>query len=155
MTIDDTVPMRLRCAYLMMHRAAQAHFSELGVTADQYVLLSVLTERDGVTQTWIADRMASDANTITAMLRLLEQKELIGRKRCETDGRARRVHLTASGRQLHRKLVRIADRVRGPVDQALSTSDRKTLFSLLDRITNAISEHGLPEQSSASGRASA
>ena len=75
-------------------------FAQFGVTADQYVLLSVLEDKNGITQTEIGDRMASDANTIGAMLKLLEEKKLIRREKCEADGRARRVHLTAAGHRL-------------------------------------------------------
>ena len=112
MTIEDTIPMRLRRAYLTMHRAAQAHFSELGVTVDQYVLLSVLADKGGGTQAEVCEQMSSDANTIAAMLKLLEGKKLIRRERCELDGRARRVHLTATGRRLQMKLVQSSQTLR-------------------------------------------
>ena len=89
MSFHESVPMRLRRAYLTVHRAAQAHFAQFGVTADQYVLLSLLAEQDGITQKELAERMCSDGNTITAMVRLLETKKLVRRRRCDADGRAR------------------------------------------------------------------
>ncbi|MBI3462567.1 MAG: hypothetical protein HY000_05825 [Planctomycetes bacterium] len=37
----DTLAMRLRGAYLTFHRRANAHFERSGVTADQFVMLTV------------------------------------------------------------------------------------------------------------------
>ena len=138
-SVEDTVPMRLRRAYLTMHRAAQARFAQFGVTADQYVLLAVLAEEEGMTQSEIGERMASDGNTIAAMLRLLEEKGLIRRRQCEQDGRARRVHLTAAGRRLEKRLVRTAQTMHDQIDAAMTATERGTLFSILDRIAEVMS----------------
>lgn len=85
MPFRETIPMRLRRAYLTVHRAAQAHFAQFDVTADQYVLLSRLGDEEGITQKELSARMFSDGNTITAMVRLLERKDLIRRERCIAD----------------------------------------------------------------------
>ena len=92
--------MGLRAAYLTMHRRANAEFARLGLTADQFVILTALAEADGVTQKELARRTASDANTMSEMLGRLERRGLVARKRDAADGRARRVSLTASGREL-------------------------------------------------------
>ena len=140
MTIDDMISMRLRRAYLTMHRVAQAHFAPFGVTVDQYVLLSLLADEDGETQSKIAERMSSDVNTIGAMLRLLEQKGLVSRERCEADGRARRTFLTTKGRRLQTKLMQSAVGLHESIDNAVSASERSSLFSTLNRLTAALSQ---------------
>lgn len=136
---EETIPMRLRRAYLTMHRAAQAHFTLLGVTADQYVLLTVLADEDGVTQSEIGERMSSDANTIGAMLRLLEGKKLIRREKCDDDGRARRVYLTAAGRRLQKELIESSRELHERIESSISAAERKLMFSILDRLTSTIS----------------
>lgn len=140
MNLEESIPMRLRRAYLTMHRAAQSHFAQFGVTVDQYVLLSVLADNDGITQTEIGDRMASDANTIGAMLKLLEEKKLIRREKCEADGRARRVHLTAAGRRLQRKLIESSQEIHDAIENSISAAERKSMFSILERLSNAITQ---------------
>lgn len=92
--------MGLRAAYLTMHRRANAEVARLGLTADQFVILTALAEADGVTQKELARRTASDANTMSEMLGRLERRGLVARKRDVSDGRARRVSLTESGREL-------------------------------------------------------
>ena len=104
-TFADTLAMRLRAAYLRMHRAANATFAERGATADQFALLSVVAEEDGLSQRVIAARIFTDANTVAAMLALLERCGWIRRRAGAADGRVRGVRLTAAGRKLHAELV--------------------------------------------------
>ncbi|HAH46435.1 MarR family transcriptional regulator [Gimesia sp.] len=138
MTVDDTIPMRLRRAYLTMHRVAQAHFAEFGITVDQYVLMSVLAEAEGIIQTQLSERMSSDANTVGAMLKLLEQKNVIRRQPSDRDRRAQRVYLTASGKRLHKKLVRHSSQIHQTLEAALTPRKRQTLLNGLDEITRAL-----------------
>ncbi|MGH9673263.1 MAG: MarR family winged helix-turn-helix transcriptional regulator [Bryobacteraceae bacterium] len=96
--------MRLRGAYLSMHRRFEAHLLALGATADQYVLLTTLLEEDEIIQQELVRRLYSDPNTITGMLGRLEKRGLIRRETRNGDGRARRVFLSAKGSRLQRKL---------------------------------------------------
>ncbi|WP_372717215.1 MarR family winged helix-turn-helix transcriptional regulator [Novipirellula sp.] len=134
--------MRLRRAYLTIHRVAQSHFAPFNVTADQFVLLSLLAEEDGITQSELGDRMASDGNTVTAMLKLLEQREYIRRVRCKIDGRARRVCLTAAGRRLSTRLSRSSEELRFLIENAVTPAERRNLDVSLDLIANAVTAKG-------------
>tara|TARA_R110002124_G_scaffold66404_4_gene180907 strand:+ start:165 stop:584 length:420 start_codon:yes stop_codon:yes gene_type:complete len=138
MTVEDTIPMRLRRTYLTMHRVAQAHFAEFGVTVDQYVLLSVLADAEGIIQNELSERMSSDANTIGAMLRLLEQKNVIRREPSKNDRRALRVYLTASGKRLQKKLVRHSSQIHEALETALTPRKKQILLNSLEAITQAL-----------------
>ena len=140
MHLHESIPMRLRRAYLTVHRTAQAHFSRFGVTVDQYVLLSLLAEEDGITQKELSSRMCSDGNTITAMLCLLEQKGFIQRERCSADGRARRVHLTKLGIQHQRKLIASVKPLHDLMDEALVGRNCEQFFECLDEIAKAMAD---------------
>src|SRR5215468_6932022 len=96
--------MRLRGAYLTFHRMANAFFEKLGVTADQFVVLTLLAEADGVTQRDLVEQAFSDANTIGEMLTRLEKKRLVRRERHPKDGRARCIFLTPGGRKKQKEL---------------------------------------------------
>jgi DNA-binding MarR family transcriptional regulator len=104
--------MALRAAYLAMHRQTDALLAPSGVTADQFVILWSLSERDALSQRELVERTSSDPNTLRAMLVLLEQRGLIERPPHPTDGRARSVALTATGRRLYRKLWRVTEPLR-------------------------------------------
>jgi DNA-binding MarR family transcriptional regulator len=73
--------MLLRKAYLSFHRRANAWMLEHGVTADQFVVLSVVANEPGTTQVNIVERTASDANTVTAILRPLTIQEAAAARR--------------------------------------------------------------------------
>ena len=91
--------MLLRAAYLSFHRYAHSHFSRGGLTADQFVLLSLLFEEDGLLQKELGQRASTDPNTTASMLKLLEARTFIERRKDDADGRALRVYLTSGGRK--------------------------------------------------------
>lgn len=97
--------MALRGAYLTMRRRANALLDPLGATSDQFVLLTILAEEDGLTQQILVRRSFSDPNTITPMLKLLEAKRLVERRPHPRDGRARCVFLTPEGRALQTQMT--------------------------------------------------
>lgn len=149
MAFRDSTAMQLRRAYMTIHRYAQAHFAQFGVTADQYVLLSVLAEEDGVTQRELTNAISSDANTIGAMLRLLEEKGLVTRRQDRADARARIVQLSAKGRKLQKELVSSAEAIHGAMAAAVGANDWEQLGSTLRKIEGAIWE--ISERAAAAG----
>jgi MarR family transcriptional regulator for hemolysin len=130
--------MRLRGAYLTFHRMANAHFEPFGVTADQFVVLTLLAEADGVTQREVVDQAFSDANTIGEMLTRLEKKRLVRRERHPQDGRARCIFLTPRGRKLQKQLWESWEGPLGEVDDAFRAKELEMLKSLLGRIPDAV-----------------
>ncbi len=138
MSFSNGLGMRLRAAYLSMHRTFQAHFAPFGITADQFVVLSLLAEEDGIIQRELVRRTCSDANTVTALLRLLERKGLIRRVRHDDDGRARCVHLTPEGRRLQRELVRSSEHLHRQLRESMPSDELTTLLRCLERVADAM-----------------
>jgi DNA-binding MarR family transcriptional regulator len=137
--------MRLRGAYLAMHRAFQAFFVPFGVTADQFVALSLLAEEDGAIQRDLAQRSHSDANTVAALLRLLEQKGLVRRERDREDARALRVFLTPKGRALQMELARESEAMHARLIGSVPEAEREGFLRLLERVSAAFpSRTGVP-----------
>src|SRR4030042_2120876 len=112
------IAMALRAAYLSMHRQTNAHLAGVGITADQFVCLALLAEKDGITQQELVRKATSDPNTIRAMLLLLEKRGFVKREKHPTDGRARHVTLTSKGRNIYRdsmeRLRWVQDRLKAP-----------------------------------------
>ncbi len=104
MDAGHELAMALRECYWAVHRASDTVFAEHGVTANQFVLMSLLAESDGVTQKDLVDRASSDPNTIRQMLTVLEKKSLISRERHPVDGRAWQISLTGRGRRVYDQL---------------------------------------------------
>ena len=111
-----------------------AALQQAGVTADQFVLMAALIESDSATQQELVRRTASDANTLRAMLLLLEKRGWICRGRHPKDRRARTVALTAEGRQAYDTAWKRSDPARAALSVALNPEETATLVCLLGRV---------------------
>jgi DNA-binding MarR family transcriptional regulator len=121
-----------------MHRQTDVCLARRGVTADQFVLLVLLAEQDGITQQELVRRASSDANTVRAMLMLLESRGLVVRGQHPTDGRARRVTLTRKGRQTYERLWAESESLRQRLLHAFEPEETDTLVDFLARIGEAM-----------------
>jgi DNA-binding MarR family transcriptional regulator len=141
---DHALARSLRAAYLLMHRRVDALFAPVGVTADQFVLLTALAQATTLTQRELADRIVCDENTLRAMLVLLENKALVRREVHPDDGRARLVSLTDEGERLQSTLWEQSEAFRQNLIALLGPTDSETLVVLLRRLAQAL----LPKESS-------
>ncbi|WP_341647287.1 MarR family winged helix-turn-helix transcriptional regulator [Thauera sp. SDU_THAU2] len=80
---------------------------ELGLTYPQYLALLALWERDGLTVSELGQRLFLDSGTLTPLLKRLEAAGLVSRLRDTGDERRVLVRLTAQGRQLKTRALRI------------------------------------------------
>ena len=131
------IAMALRAAYWSMHRQADAVLAPHGVTADQFVLLSLLAEdheRDGLTQQALVRRASSDANTVRAMLVLLERRGLVSRSPHPSDGRARAVALTPQGRRTFDRVWADSEAFRAGLLAAVGRADASAFVDALGRV---------------------
>ncbi len=138
MATGHDIAMSLRAAYRSMHRQTNTHLARCGATADQFVLLSLLSEKDGMTQQELVRQASSDPNTIRAMLVLLEKRGVVARGRHPTDGRARRVTLTRKGRQTYDKLLTQIKRLQERLSALFGAEESEMLVVFLSRISKAM-----------------
>jgi DNA-binding MarR family transcriptional regulator len=136
----ERLPLGLRAAYLALHRRSDLQFAKLGVTADQFVLLSTLAHGDALTQRELAARMPSDPSTVRAMLVLLEQRGLVSRDTHPSDGRARTVALTVSGRRKYRQVWKAGQKIRDQMVSSLSAAETRSLVILLQRVSESLGD---------------
>ena len=132
--------MGLRAAYWAMHRQTDACFTKYGVTANQFVLLALLAEDDGITQQQLVRRASSDPNTIRAMLVLLESRGLVARKRHPDDGRARNVTLTRKGRQTYNRLLKESEPLREQLLALFRPEQAYAFVRSLNQISDAMEQ---------------
>ncbi|MCX5645185.1 MAG: MarR family transcriptional regulator [Phycisphaerae bacterium] len=138
MASGHDIAMELRAAYWAMHRRTEAGLARRGVTADQFVLLALLEDQDGVTQQELVRRASSDANTVRAMLVRLESRGLVARGRHPTDRRARSVLLTRKGRQTYEKLWADSEAARQRLLAVFEPQEAEVLIEFLNRISKAM-----------------
>ncbi|UVK38586.1 MarR family transcriptional regulator [Mesorhizobium sp. AR10] len=101
--LDGQLCFSIYSASIAIQRVYKPMLDELGVTYTQYLALSTLWERDGLTIGAIADRLALEPSTITPAVKRLEAAGFVDRQRSTTDERQVQVHLSKKGADLHAK----------------------------------------------------
>lgn len=101
--LDSQLCFSIYSASIAINRLYKPMLDALGVTYTQYLVLSTLWERDGLTITAIADRLGLEPSTITPAVKRLEAAGFLSRQRSTVDERLVEVRLTAKGRGLHVK----------------------------------------------------
>ncbi|MGO4407977.1 MarR family winged helix-turn-helix transcriptional regulator [Bosea sp. RAF48] len=99
--LDGQLCFSIYSASLAIQRVYKPMLDGLGVTYTQYLALSTLWEKDGLTIGAIAERLALEPSTITPAVKRLEAAGFLSRRRSTTDERLVEVHLTEKGRELH------------------------------------------------------
>jgi DNA-binding MarR family transcriptional regulator len=88
-------------------RAYAPLLEPIGLTYPQYLVFLALWERDGRAVHELGDCLALDSGTLTPLLKRLEQRGLIERRRRSDDERVVEIFLTATGRGLRAKAKKV------------------------------------------------
>lgn len=99
--LDQQLCFSIYSASIAVNRLYKPMLDKLGVTYTQYLALSTLWERDGLTISAVADRLALEPSTITPAVKRLEAAGFVERRRNRADERQVEVYLTAKGKALH------------------------------------------------------
>jgi DNA-binding MarR family transcriptional regulator len=84
-------------------RAYKRILIEVGLTYTQYIAMVALSEQDDQTVGALGERLFLESNTLTPILKKLEQTGYVRRMRDAADERQVRVNLTAAGHRLLEK----------------------------------------------------
>lgn len=95
----------------LITRAYQPHLEALGLTYPQYLVLMVLWEADEKTVNEIAEKLVLQTNTITPLLKRMEQNRLIRRARSPEDERKVIITLDSRGKDLEKEAAGIPDKL--------------------------------------------
>lgn len=138
-SIERTVGFIVYRTALRMKSALQRAFKEQGVeiTPEQWGVLRVLWEDEGLSQREIGDRLFKDKPNITRMLDVLESKKLIYRQ--PIDRRRYAIFLTDEGKKLQVELLPTVLAMQAKALRTLTASELTTLQNLLNRIYENLS----------------
>jgi len=98
--LDNQLCFPVYAASRLIIREYQPFLDKLGITYPQYLVLMVLWETDKITVNEISQKLILNNNTITPLLKRMEQQGIIKRQRSESDERKVNVELTKKGKQL-------------------------------------------------------
>ena len=113
------------------------YLEELGITYPQYLVLLILWQHNDQSVKKIGQHLYLESNTLTPLLKRLEQKQLIERNRSITDERTVMISLTKAGKALKEKAKQVPEKIIASFgDDTISEKEivtfQKTLFKLLE-----------------------
>lgn len=109
--LDDQLCFTLYSASMAVSRSYKPLLDGLGITYPQYLVLSTLWERDGLSVGGIAEALMLESSTITPLVRRLVTAGLIQRRRNPQHERQVLVTLTEAGREMQKRCACLAERL--------------------------------------------
>lgn len=122
-----------------INRAYLSHLKPLNLTYPQYITLHYLWKSDGQNVGELSKHMKMESNTMTPLLKRLEQLGHIERKRSRTDERIVQVYLTPTGKALKKEAPKITSCM---IDAThLEAENLQSLVRMLGRLADNLEEN--------------
>ena len=138
--LEHQLCFRLYASSRLITRLYQPLLEPLGLTYPQYIVLMILWEHEPCRATDIGTRAYLQSNTLTPLLRRLEEQGLIVRERSALDERSLNISLTEKGRALEFRCTGMSEALlQGP---SLDLSQFDQLRRQLDVVLNTLSKPG-------------
>ena len=113
-------------------RLYHPHLAELDLTYTQYIVLLVLWEEKSISVKALGDRLYLDTGTLSPLLKSMERKGLVKRRRSEEDERSVTVSLTDEGLALRENALEVPAKVGSCVP--LPREEAAELYRLLYKL---------------------
>lgn len=131
-------------------RIIDGHLAEAGLSDATWVPLVHLQETGGgISQKELAALVGIDGSSLVRVLDILEREGVIERRRGESDGRARLIHLTPGGKVRVSEIRAELAEVENAMLTELSDTEIETLlqqFAKIEQRMNALGEEIKPEK---------
>ena len=145
--LDNQLCFRLYTASRLLTQAYHPLLSEQGLTYPQYLVLMVLWEKDVQPVNDIAKRLMLETNTVTPLLKRMEQQGILTRSKGSVDARQVIVTLTEKGQKLQNLLADVPMKVGNAVICKSVTPDTvPALFAMLDDIIAKLDNQANPHE---------
>lgn len=113
----------------MITRKYKPLLDELDLTYTQYIVMMVLWEEKQVNEKFLCEALCLKSNTMTPLLKKLEAKGYIDKKRDSHDERSIVITLTKKGERLQDKALCVPESIAREVD--LTPEEAQALYTVL------------------------
>jgi MarR family transcriptional regulator, transcriptional regulator for hemolysin len=107
---------------------------DLGLTRAQWLALTRVNRRPGVSQSELADMMEIEKAPAGRIVDRLQQKGWVERRAEPNDRRVNRIYLTEQGARVHAAIAPLADATVRDSLSGLSTSEQARLVALMSKV---------------------
>jgi DNA-binding MarR family transcriptional regulator len=144
LTQADPPVLRTWFRFLRLHQRISARagqeFRRIGLSIPQFDLLSSLSEREGVSQQELAERLYVTKGNVSGLIDRLEASGLVERRALPQDRRCHALYLTAEGQRLVRDGLALQERLVGATLGQLPVGDIAQLDRLLGQWRDLVRE---------------
>ena len=138
---EETIDYHVRYVWHAMSRM----YNQVGAQHDistsmGFVLLNIRTE-DGIQATKIAPLMGLESRSLTRMLRTMEEKGLIYRKRDDVDRRSVHIYLTEEGLRRKRIAQETIRKFNEEIRKEIPMDDLEKFFEVMTKVNQYITEN--------------
>ena len=119
-------------------KAYKPYLEELDLTYTQYITMMALWEHKELRVKDVGKCLFLDSSTLTPLLKRLEEKGYVTRRRSAEDERDLIVTLTDSGKALRERAVTVPERLAACVD--LDPEKARTLYALLYEVIGRLTD---------------
>jgi len=130
--LENQLCFPLYAASRLVTKCYQSLLDELNLTYPQYLVLLVLWETDAVNLKVFSEKLHLQSNTLTPLLKRMEETGLINRTRSEEDERSIVVSLTQNGKLLKLKAPKIQNLLKNNI--GISLEEAAQLHGLLYKL---------------------
>ncbi len=143
---EKTIDHVLRATWMAVSKMYNEEAGKAGSTmATGFALLSIDPEK-GTPSTSLGPKMGMEATSLSRILKSMEEKGLIIRKKNPEDGRSVLLHLTDFGKEMREYSKGVVIKFDEAVKEAVPEEDLKTFIQVATTITDLISNKKIYNQ---------
>jgi len=136
--LENQLCFPLYAASRLVTKCYQPLLQEFDLTYPQYLVLLILWETDSVNLKVISEKLHLQTNTITPLLKRMEEAGLIDRTRSPDDERSMIISLTKNGQELKLKVSKIPGVLTSNI--GISLDEAHQLHGLLYKLIGHLSQ---------------
>ena len=135
--LENQLCFPLYAASRLVTQCYQPVLEELGLTYPQYLVLLVLWDTDSVNVSVLSQKLYLQSNTLTPMLKRMQDMGLVNRIRSQQDERSVIISLTEKGQQLESQAPKLRQQLGDHI--SLTAEEGQQLHSLLYKLIQGVS----------------
>lgn len=108
--------------------------SDCEISRGEYRILSSLYQKEGISQTDLSDQYHLDKGVITRVVKRLEEKGFIERRRNSTDQRRKLLYLTPKSKEIHQDVTALKRTLSEEITAGLTDEEIETLVDSLQTV---------------------
>lgn len=133
---DETIGWLVYKARYMLKKRLQNKLKDFGISSEQWSVINEVHIKKGCNQITLAEILLKDGATITRILNILENKQLITRENSSHDKREFLIYLTEKGNGLYEEVLQVITTNTEGINSIFSVDELQQLEYLLNKLVS-------------------